>query len=264
MSEVSNKGQPAYFSGTGTPSFWLKTMEPIKRVMTLNDDEITLISITHLRGKASHWWELTEPKVSTWKDFVAEFTKEYIQGTDNLDFHLDKFENYKRRKDQSIDELVSTLGNLCDKVNIKDDRYKIRKFIRAVEPNLAMELVKNGPFTSITAAATEAKRLEHVLTKYGTTVATSSPPSVLSRAESIVSDIMLDLIKRLEALQVNTLAVASQQAKWRGLKSVYLFWKFGQGWKMQLTWIRVRNRFSVLLGTEPNRMDRLRTLGRRL
>ncbi|CAO3601483.1 unnamed protein product [Absidia cylindrospora] len=187
-------------------------MERIKKVMTLNDDEIILIAINHLRGKAGHWWEHTEPKVSTWKDFITEFNKEYVQGNDNLDFYLDKLENYKRRKDQSIDELVNSLNNLCDKVNIKDDRYKVRKFVRSMEPALAMELEKNGPFTSINTAATEAKRLEHVLSKYGSASDTSPPPSVLSRAESVVSDSMLDLMKRLEALQVNTLAVASKQS----------------------------------------------------
>ncbi|CAO3588291.1 unnamed protein product [Absidia cylindrospora] len=179
-------GQPDCFNGTGTPSssFWLKTMERIKKVMALNDDEILLIAIAHLRDKARHWWEHTEPKVSTWMDFVTEFSKEYVQGNDNLDFYLDKLKNHKRRKDQSIEELVTTLNNLCDKVDIKGDRYKVRKFVRA------MELEKNGPFTSINTAASALNTSCRSM---------DLPPMPL-------------LLPLLEAFQVNMLAVTSQQA----------------------------------------------------
>jgi hypothetical protein len=95
-----------------------------------------------------------------------------------------------------------------------DTRYHVRKFIRAVEPGLAMELEKNGPYTALDIVASEAKRLEHVLAKYKThgnptTSDAQSTSSNTSKMDGSVADTLSYIIQRLDALQVNNISTST-------------------------------------------------------
>ncbi|CAO3588844.1 unnamed protein product [Absidia cylindrospora] len=138
-------GEPDTFPGS-MPSNCIKTLERIRKTIKMTDGKAILMAITHLRGKATRWWEANEDNITNWDQFVKEFKKHYMPSESNNDELWDTMENYHQSEKQSVDDLILVLSELFSKLEITDERLHIRRFLRALHPSIAYEVESKGPF----------------------------------------------------------------------------------------------------------------------
>ncbi|KAH8547445.1 hypothetical protein BGW37DRAFT_234125 [Umbelopsis sp. PMI_123] len=65
--------KPSSFSGgvNENPLSWLKNFQRLRDGMSMQDNEMLWIVLTHLKGAAAVWWETVEDDVTKW-DIVCQ------------------------------------------------------------------------------------------------------------------------------------------------------------------------------------------------
>lgn len=162
--------KPAVFRGekkdTANPMVWLHAMERIYNGMNFSDDEMVIVLASYFAGPAAIWWNVIEPRVKSWADFVNEFTIQYASGSQQ-DAWWEELESMCQSQGQSVDDIKFRIMELSTLLNVSDPT-KIRYFMRAIHKSIALRVADVNPLlTNWEEVTASAKRIETNNNKYG-------------------------------------------------------------------------------------------------
>lgn len=200
-------GKPKSFSSRTcdevSPSSWLKSLQRLKDGMTLKDQDILWIASSHLSGPALQWWDMNEDETNDWSKFTQAFKKQFIVGA-NLDSYWDELDSIKQGGGQTVGDVAFKLQELFTILGIKQEPFKIRIFIRTLNPEVAAQVETRGPYDSFKDALAFARKIEVIRKKYSGYSSSHSASS----GSSIISNTSMEssfqqMMKGMEALNVN-------------------------------------------------------------
>lgn len=162
--------KPTIFRGdkgdSANPMVWLHAMERIYNGMNFTDDEMVIVLASYFSGPAAIWWNVIEPKVRTWADFVFEFTSQFASGAQK-DTWWDELESLRQKPGQTVDDVKFRIMELSTLLSVTDST-KIRYFMRAIHKTIALRVADMNPnLTNWEEVTASAKRVEMNDNKYG-------------------------------------------------------------------------------------------------
>lgn len=162
--------KPSVFRGerkdTANPMVWLNAMERIYNGMSFTDEEMIIVLASYFAGPAAIWWNVIEPQVQTWTDFVLQFTIQYASGAQK-DEWWEELENLHQTINQSVDDVKFRIMELSTLLSVTDST-KIRYFMRAIHKPIALRVSDVNPsLTNWEEVTASAKRIEMNDNKYG-------------------------------------------------------------------------------------------------
>lgn len=148
------------------PMVWLNSLERIYNGLNFTDEEMIIVLASYFSGPALVWWNVIEPRVKTWENFVVEFTNQYASSSQK-DTWWEELENLSQGQHQTIDDIKFRVMELSTLLGVPDSA-KIRYFMRAIDKTIAMRVADVNPtLTNWEEVTNSAKRIEMNNDKYG-------------------------------------------------------------------------------------------------
>lgn len=173
--------------GLYNPLGWLKQIERLKDLGGVSEKEVLIVARDHMIGKAAAWFDVTCNEVKSWSAFTESFKRKFCVGLEDL--WWSQIRNLRQAEDEDVDDVDVKLRELFTLVGVEDEKLKIRSFLDAINPAVALEVERAenlSKLKDLESVVVVAARIENVFRKYGARgVTLSGPPLVQTNNRTI-------------------------------------------------------------------------------